>query len=302
MLDTDSRGDEQEMIIDSHNHPNYLNMTCEKILENMKAYNIDRTWLLSLETPEFEYSPGYHRITWGNELGPIPFTNCLACVEKAPEKFVLGYAPDPRKPYAIDRLEAAIEQFGVRVYGEVMLRMMYDNPDAVSMFRYCGKRGLPVIVEVNYGIGEGGPYATPGYWYGGGIDAFERAVRQCSDTVFLGHGPGFWAHISGDDLYLKESYPKGPVRAGGRVAELMRTYDNLYCDLSAGSGLNALKRDRAFSKEFILEFQDRMLYGRDDWDNNLQEFLSSLELPAEVLGKIYAGNSLTLVPLEVSPT
>ena len=286
------------MIIDSHNHPNYWNMTCEKILQNMKEMGIDRTWLLSLETPAFEYSPVYHRITWGNEDGPIPFQNCLACWEKAPDKFVLGYAPDPRRPYALDRLEAAIESFGVRVCGEVMLRMMYDNPDAVAMFRYCGKRGLPVVVEINYGVGEGGPYPRPGYWYGGGIDAFERAIRQCKDTIFLGHGPGFWAHISNDDLYEKMAYPKGPVIPGGKLVEMMRTYDNLYCDLSAGSGLNALTRDPAFSKEFLLEFQDRVLFGRDNWDNQLRQFLDSLDLPEDVLKKIYAENSLKLVPLE----
>lgn len=284
------------MIIDSHNHPNYLNMNGDRILENMRENGIDRTWLLTLETPEFEYSPGYHRMTWGNADGPIPFDNGLACVRQAPDKFVLGYAPDPRKPHAIGKLEAAIEMFGVRVYGEVMLRMTYDNPDAIAMFRYCGKRGLPVIVEVNYGHGGGGPYGAPGYWYGGGIEAFERAIRQCPDTVFLGHGPGFWAHISGDELYAKDNYPTGPVLSGGKVTELMRTYDNLYCDLSAGSGLNALMRDVSFSKEFLLEFQDRALYGRDIWDNKLQQFLDTLGLPEETLNRIYAGNSLALVP------
>lgn len=284
------------MIIDSHNHPNYLNMTCDKILDNMRLHNIDRTWLLTLETPEFEYSPSYHRMTWGDESGPIPFSHCLACAEKAPDKFVLGYAPDPRKPHAIGKLEAAIEMYGVRVYGEVMLRMTYDNPDAVAVFRYCGKRGLPVIVEVNYGHGGGGPYAAPGYWYGGGIEAFERAIRQCPDTVFLGHGPGFWAHMSGDDLYAQHSYPTGPIVPGGKVAEMMRAYDNLYCDLSAGSGLNALTRDASFGKEFLLEFQDRVLYGRDIWDNKLQQFLQTLDLPPDVLDKIYCRNSLALVP------
>lgn len=285
------------MIIDSHNHPHYLNMNVDRILENMRENGIDRTWLLTLETPEFEYSPGYHRITWGNADGPIPFDNCLACVRQAPDKFVLGYAPDPRKPHAIGRLEAAIEMFGVRVYGEVMLRMTYDNPDAIAMFRYCGKRGLPVIVEVNYGHdGGGSPYAAPGYWYGGGIEAFERAIRQCPDTIFLGHGPGFWAHISGDELYAKDNYPTGPVLPGGKVTELMRTYDNLYCDLSAGSGLNALQRDVSFSREFLLEFQDRALYGRDIWDNKLQQFLNTLGLPEETLNRIYAANSLALVP------
>ncbi|MBP1988627.1 amidohydrolase family protein [Paenibacillus eucommiae] len=285
------------MIIDSHNHPFYGHMNVEKTLQNMEKCHIDRTWMLTLETPADETWPGYYSSSSGNEFAAMPFANCLHYVEKAPEKFVLGYAPDPRRPYALSRLEAAIEMYGVRICGEIMLRMTYDNPDAISMFRFCGKRGLPVIVEVNYGIDAVGSHAQPGYWYGGGIEAFERMVRQCPDTIFLGHGPGFWSHISGDDLYQKHSYPSGDVLPGGKVTEMMRTYDNLYCDLSARSGYNALTRTPAFGKEFLLEFQDRVLYGRDDWDNRLQEFLNGSGLSQEVIHKIYAGNSLKLVPL-----
>lgn len=285
------------MIIDSHNHPFYGLMNLEKTLQNMQACNIDRTWMLSLETPEHETWPGYYSSAFGTEQAAIPFENCLHYVAKEPDKFVLGYAPDPRKPYAIGRLEAAIEMYGVRVCGEIMLRMTYDHPDAIAMFRYCGKKGLPVIVEVNYGVDGAGPFAQPGYWYGGGIEAFERLVKACPETIFLGHGPGFWAHISGDDLYQTMSYPSGDVVSGGKVVEMMRTYDNLYCDLSARSGYNALTRTPSFGKEFLLEFQDRVLYGRDDWDNRLQQFLNEAGFPQETLHNIYAGNSLKLVPL-----
>ncbi|MFD0712526.1 amidohydrolase family protein [Paenibacillus sp. GCM10027626] len=286
------------MIIDSHNHPYYQMMNLEKTLENMKRFNIDRTWLLSLETPEHEAWPVYHPKTFGTKDAAIPFAHCLEYSMKAPDQFVLGYAPDPRQPHVIQKMEAAIELYGVRVCGEIMLRMTYDHPDAISLFRFCGEKGLPVIVEVNYGVEEEGPFAQPGYWYGGGIEAFERLVRACPDTVFLGHGPGFWAHISGDDLYQTMSYPQGEIVSGGKVIEMMHTYDNLYCDLSAYSGYNALIRTPSFGKEFLLEFQDRVLYGRDCWDNNLQLFLNGAGFTEEVLYKIYAGNSLKLVPLK----
>jgi len=285
------------MIIDSHNHPNYLGYTTEKILADMEQNKIDRTWLLTLETPEHEHSPAYYRLTRGNECGPIPFSSCLESWKQAPDKFVLAYAPDPRDPHAIDKLEAAIDLYNVRVCGEIMLRMMYDNWDAISLFKFCGKKGMPVIVEVNYGAGSDGRFPNrPGYWYGGGIEAYERAVSQCPDTNFLGHGPGFWAHISADDGYQGSDYPQGGIVPGGKVVQMMRQYPNLFCDLSAFSGLNALKRDLVFTKEFLDEFQDRILYGRDQYDNHLQEFLNSLELPKSVLEKIYAGNSLRLVP------
>ncbi|HQD39644.1 MAG: amidohydrolase [Firmicutes bacterium] len=286
------------MIIDAHNHPDWHGHNLERFLANMEKYNIDKTWLLSWVSPQDEWNPGTIPVICdAGPGGPIPFSRCLSYAERAPGKFVLGYAPDPRKPDAVDRLAASIDIYGVKVCGELKLRMMYDNPDALRLFRYCGKRKIPVVVHIDYEFDTGRRYPRPNYWYGGGIEAFQRAVAACPETIFLGHAPGFWAHISGDDKYDKETYPTGKVLPGGKLIEMLRTYPNLYCDLSAGSGLNALTRDPEYAKEFILEFQDRILYGRDYFDNKHQEFLNSLGLPQEVLEKIYAGNALRLVPL-----
>ncbi|HEY3298627.1 MAG TPA: amidohydrolase family protein [Armatimonadota bacterium] len=287
------------MIIDIHNHPDWYGYNLERFLKNMDSLNIDVTWLLSWETPADEYDPSYYRVLPrqdGSE-SPIPFSVCLPYIEKAPERFVLGYAPDPRRADAIDKLEAAISIYGVRVYGEMKLRMMYDNPDALRMFRFCGEKNLPVIVHIDYEFDTGVKYPRRNWWYGGGIDAFERAVRACPETTFLGHAPGFWAHISGDDKFDKDPYPTGKVMAGGKISEMLRKYPNLYCDTSGGSGFNALSRDPEFTKDWLIEFQDRVLYARDDFDNHHQPFLNELGLPEEVLTKIYSGNALKMVPL-----
>ena len=60
------------------------------------------------------------------------------------------------------------------------------------------------------------------------------------------------SEISGDDEH--GGYPAGPV-PGGRVVELMRKYPNLLGDLSAGSGLNAIMRDRKFGISFLNDFR-----------------------------------------------
>ena len=283
-------------IIDAHNHPDWHGHNLERFLENMDAYNIEKTWLHTWECPVDEYLPEvYNAIVMGNDGYPIPFNNCLRYKEQAPEKFILCYAPDPRRPDAIDRLQAAIELHGVQVYGELKLRLMYDNPDALRLYRFCGKKGLPVTVHIDYELETGATYPRPNWWYGGGIEPFERAVRACPETIFIGHAPGFWAHISNDDQFDKVAYPTGAVIPGGKLLEMFRTYPNLYADLSAGSALNALSRDINYAKEFLTEFQDRLLYGRDCFDNRLQEFLNSLALPKEVLEKIYAQNAQTLL-------
>jgi predicted TIM-barrel fold metal-dependent hydrolase len=176
--------------------------------------------------------------------------------------------------------------------------MMYDNPDALRMFRYCGKKGLPVLVHIDYEFETGSKYPRPNWWYGGGIEAFERAIQTCPETVFIGHAPGFWSHISGDDQCKTVAYPTGKVLPGGKVPDLLRTYPNLYCDLSAGSARVALTRDEDFSKDFICEFQDRLLFGRDTFDDKLREILNSFELEENILSKILYKNALKLVPVD----
>ncbi len=283
------------MIIDAHNHPDWHGHNLGNFLNNMAECNIDKTWLLSWESPLDEVDPAYNFVSLSSERGQIPFERCLAYCQQAPEKFVLGYAPDPRRPDSIDRLQAAVEIYGVQVCGEVKLRMMYDNWDALHLFRFCGEKHLPVTVHIDYEMDTGRKYSRPNWWYGGGIDAFERAVRACPQTNFISHAPGFWAHISNDQLYLQEPYPKGPVIPGGAVTRMLQTYSNLYADLSAGSGLNALQRDPVFARDFLIEFQDRLLYGRDDFNNDLQEFLKTLDLPEMVWAKITAQNAQRLI-------
>lgn len=279
------------MIVDAHNHPDWLGHDLAMFLENMAEHDIDRTWLLSWESPSDEYDHGFDDRVPGGPDGPVPFTRCLAYAERAPGKFVLGFAPDPRRPDAIDRLQSAIELHGVRVYGELKVRMTYDHADALRMFRFCGEKRLPVVVHIDYDL-------DGGFWYGGGIEAFERAIETCPDTIFLGHGPGFWAHISGDDQFDRVAYPCGPVQPGGKLIAMLRRYPNLYCDWSAGSGCNAISRDPEFGREFLLEFADRVLFARDCFDNRHQELLNAVGLPDEALAKIYSGNALELVPLE----
>lgn len=287
------------MIIDAHNHPDWHGHNFEKFIANMDVNHIDVTWLLTWECPNDEHDPAFNPVMpgCGLEMGPLPFSRCLSYVERAPQRFVLGFCPDPRRPDSIDRLKAMKEIYGVRVCGELKLRMTYDNPDALRMFRFCGKEGLPVIVHIDYEFDAGRPYPRPSWWYGGGIEALERAVKACPDTVFIGHAPGFWAHISGDDKFDKESYPAGPVVSGGALPGMLRAFPNLWCDLSAGSGWNAMNRDHDFARNFLIEFHDRVIYGRDYFDSRHQELLNSLGLPVETLEKIYCGNALRLVPL-----
>ena len=271
------------MIIDIHNHADYHGYNADAMLRNMDENGIDLTCLLSWECPVHEVDPGTKHAFSPFSDQPVPFERCVAYQEKAPERFLLGFCPDPRRPDALGRMRAALRLYDLSVCGELKLRMMYDNPDAIRLYRFCGENGLPVLVHLDYEVSN--------WWYGGGIDALERALRSSPETKFIGHAPGFWAHISDDGRYLTEAYPKGPVIPGGKIERLLERYPNLYCDISAGSGHNALNRDHDFTRAFLRAWQDRVLFGRDYYDGIHRALLESLGLPAGVLEKIYAGNA-----------
>ncbi len=71
---------------------------------------------------------------------------------------------------------------------------------------------------------------------------------------------------------------------------------NLYADLSAGSGLKALRRDVKHTHVFLETYADRLLFGRDYYGGESLEFLRSLELSQSVREKIFHENALKLVP------
>lgn len=286
-------------IIDVHNHPDWHGHNLDKFIENMDANGISQTWLLSWECAYTDYGKFYANAipaeVLGSTTGPIPFSRCVSYKERAPERFIIGYAPDPRRPNAPELLEAAKYIYGAQTCGEVKVRMMYDDREALRLFRRAGKLKMPVTLHLQDEIGDrDGGWQE---WWGGDIDTLERLLQACPDTIFLGHALTFWIHISGDDLYKTSGYPSIPskVLPGGRLPELLRKYPNLYCDWSAGSGCYALKRDPVFAKEFLDEFQDRFCYARDYFDTGHQDFLKTLNLSNDILEKIYHKNAERLL-------
>jgi hypothetical protein len=77
---------------------------------------------------------------------------------------------------------------------------------------------------------------------------------------------------------------------------MLREYDNLYADISAGSGHRALTRDPDFGLRFIHEMQDKLLYGTDNFDTQHIDLLQSLDLSEDVFAKITHENAARLVP------
>jgi uncharacterized protein len=91
------------------------------------------------------------------------------------------------------------------------------------------------------------------------------------------------------------------VTPGGAIDKLMDVYSNLWGDLSAGSGAQAISRDLAFGRQFLIRRQNRLLFGTDYLQPGQAvpqfQVLDSLNLPADVQHKIFRQNAETLLKL-----
>ena len=175
-------------IIDAHSHPDFHGHNFERSIENMDRNGIAAAWLLAWDTPRDEYDPNsiFAMALPVDDSAPNSFRLCWEYKQKAPDRFILGYAPDPRRPDSIQRMRSAIANYNVQVCGEIKLRMMYDNPDAIEMFRFCGENGLPITLHFdNAGAQRSrSAFPRPSWWYGGDIDTFERVLKP-AETNFL---------------------------------------------------------------------------------------------------------------------
>src|SRR5215467_11655674 len=135
--DSDGKSTPAHTTIDVHCHARWAGYNGPRMIENMNAAGIQRAWLLSWEIPEREMDSYYY-----SEINPtgvgMPFRDVIDVVERYPDRFIPGTTVDPRDPHAHERLKAAVDTFRVRVFGELKLRMRYDDPDAIRLFQRCG--------------------------------------------------------------------------------------------------------------------------------------------------------------------
>ena len=214
---------------------------------------------------------------------------------------------DPRmvdnNPYAdgMQRMVRYYKEIGCKGVGEVCSNIWFDDPLMLNLFAACEEYDMPLTFHIS---------VRPNYSYGiaddEGLPRLELCLRLFRNLKFLGHSQAFWAEIgpvtSPQD---RLGYPKGKISPEGRLPLLMRKYPNLCGDISAGSGCNALMRDREYAAAFMTEFQDRLFFGTDicapanfDFVQNYIRFLMEMrdsgEISAEVFEKIARGNARKL--------
>jgi len=293
------------LIIDSHNHPFYHGLNAAGVIAEMNTFGIDVSWLLTWTLPPAQHVPTSHRVFNPSNARPdgthagVVLDDISRSRDQYPDRFVAGYCPCPTEGDPAALLEAAVKTHGIRVCGEWSYRTVLDDPRTIETFQAAGEMGLPVVLHIDtpYLSDETGKRVYQDIWYGGEIDCLERALERCPDTVIIGHAPGFWRHISGDADTDPKTYPDGPILPGGKLFGLFDRFPNLWADLSAGSGLTAMRRDSEHAVQFIDRYQDRLLYGRDAPGNDLMNYLNTLDLSELIREKLFNKNASKLVPL-----
>jgi hypothetical protein len=204
---------------------------------------------------------------------------------------------DPRTSYSggLKGLVALLKKYvdrGAKGFGEHKPGVKIDDPRNMIIYAACGELELPLLFHLDEQRNMDAP----------GLPGLERALKENPHTHFIGHGPGWWASISGNitpaDL---ARYPDGTVAPGGAIDTLMEKYPNLHGDLSAGSGARAISRDPTFGRDFMIRRADRLMFGTDFLAPGQEvpqlTLFRQMQLPAEVQAKVFRDNARKLLRL-----
>lgn len=241
------------------------------------------------------------------QMGLMTNEACHYIAQQHPEKFswfcnidprAMNNRPDTDLSYMIEHYK----NLGAKGVGEITSNLYADDPMMDNLFYHCAACDMPVIIHIA---------PEPQGFYGiiddPGLPRIEKMLKKHPDLKLIGHSASFWSEISVCAPEEREGYPTGPVKEG-RIAQLMREYDNLYCDLSAGSGSNAMTRDPQYAVQFLTEFADRVYFGCDlcrttnvnhtHLSNFLQKLADTGALSQEVYQKICWDNAAKLLGIE----
>jgi predicted TIM-barrel fold metal-dependent hydrolase len=260
-------------------------LSAEELLRWMDAHDIAQAVVLPLTSPE---------------SSSFLLTSDFVLTETKPyrDRLIPFCSIDPRTSYTggkkglLDMLKRWID-LGAKGFGEHKPGVAVDDPRNMTLYAACAEVKLPLLFHIDNLRNMDKP----------GLPGLENAIKENPNVNFIGHGPGWWASISGGITEAElGGYPKGKVNPGGAIDALMDKYPNIYADLSAGSGSSAISRDLDFGREFLIRRQDRVCFGTDflapgQGVPQFDLFEQQLELPAEVQAKIFRDNARKVLGL-----
>jgi predicted TIM-barrel fold metal-dependent hydrolase len=173
----------------------------------------------------------------------------MAVTAKYPDRFVRFTNADVRTAESAQVIRTGLGDGAIGI-GELKYPVQVDGPDMRRVYDIAGELHVPVLIHFE----EGG--------FNSGIRRLPDLLKSYHKTIFIGHAQSWWANISAD-VAEESGYPTGPVRRGGLTDKLLADYPNVYGDLSANSGRNALARDPDFATGFLARHSRKLMFGSD---------------------------------------
>ncbi len=206
-------------------------------------------------------------------------------MQQFPRRFTRFANADVREAGAIERLRAGVKG-GAIGFGELKYPVPLDGPEMRRVYDLAADLNVPVLIHFQ----EGG--------WNTGFSRLPAILKAYPKTTFIGHANSWWAYISAE-VDNPAGYPEGRIKPGGLTDKLLGDYPNVYGDLSANSGRNALARDPEFSSAFLARHAAKLVFGSDcgcrDGHGTGQPQQGALK------GKCVARETLTLLQKMASP-
>jgi predicted TIM-barrel fold metal-dependent hydrolase len=236
-------------IIDIHQHLGYSGRPDAVLLAHQRAIGATTTILLPAGRPVS--APSTHDgVANGLQAQALGNEACHQFARAHAPAFVTGANEVPDVPGAIAEIERYLKR-GAVIIAEQKFGVACDAPEMQRIYRLAQVYRVPVLMHWQFQM------------YNYGFERFHTVLERYPSVSFVGHAQTWWANIDRRHDDQTVLYPKGPVTRGGLTDRYLSDYPNMYGDLSAGSGLNALTRDEDFARDFLARHQDKLLFGSD---------------------------------------
>lgn len=236
---------------------------------------------------------------------------------------------DPEwQPRMLKQLEEDVKKGanGLKIYKSLGMftrdskgdRVKIDDPRIDPIWAKCGELGIPVLIH----SADPKPFWDPmdknnERW----LELKTHPNRKRGDD-----NPASWEQIIHEQHNIIRQHPKTKFIAAHlgwyandlkTLGELLDKYPNMYSEI--GAVIAELGRQPRTAREFLIKYQDRIMFGKDSWvpeeyttyfrvletaddyfpyHKRYHAFwrMYGLDLPDEVLKKIYYKNALKVIP------
>ena len=224
-------------IIDIHQHTNYSGRSDDELFAHQRTMGISTTILLPAGS-----KGGLAAGAGGND-------SVVDFAQRHPGAYLYFANELPDIPEATTVIRKYLKAGAIGI-GEQKFPVACDSIHIQKIAELAGDFQVPVLLHFEHQT------------YNLGFERFYKILEKYPKVNFIGHAQTWWGNI---DKMLDQTvlYPKTKVTPHGITDRYLSDYPNMYGDLSAASGLNALLRDEDHAREFLARHQNKLLWGSD---------------------------------------